>query len=147
MLLLMIRRPPRSTRTDTLFPYTTLFRSLDHRAIAHQRGEARTVERRRHRDQPQIGAQRGLRVEREREAEIAVEAAFVDLVEQHRRHPGKLWIGLDAIDENALGDDRDARFRRALAVHPRRVAKGLARRLARLPIGRASCRERVWQYV
>src|SRR3546814_15241654 len=26
---LMIRRPPRSTRTDTLFPYTTLFRSSD----------------------------------------------------------------------------------------------------------------------
>src|SRR3546814_21087663 len=24
----MVRRPPRSTRTDTLFPYTTLFRSL-----------------------------------------------------------------------------------------------------------------------
>src|SRR3546814_11165276 len=30
----MIRRPPRSTRTDTLFPYTTLFRSLDFRANA-----------------------------------------------------------------------------------------------------------------
>src|SRR3546814_1417208 len=27
-LVLMIRRPPRSTRTYTLFPYTTLFRSL-----------------------------------------------------------------------------------------------------------------------
>src|SRR3546814_1575484 len=27
---LMIRRPPRSTRTDTLFPYTTLFRSHRH---------------------------------------------------------------------------------------------------------------------
>src|SRR3546814_11568723 len=27
----MIRRPPRSTRTDTLFPYTTLFRSLSAR--------------------------------------------------------------------------------------------------------------------
>src|SRR3546814_15636742 len=27
LLYLMIRRPPRSTRTDTLFPYTTLFRS------------------------------------------------------------------------------------------------------------------------
>src|SRR3546814_2058458 len=26
----MIRRPPRSTRTDTLFPYTTLFRSQRH---------------------------------------------------------------------------------------------------------------------
>src|SRR3546814_18071399 len=28
----MIRRPPRSTRTDTLFPYTTLFRSFCQRA-------------------------------------------------------------------------------------------------------------------
>src|SRR3546814_9014495 len=28
----MIRRPPRSTRTDTLFPYTTLFRSAEMRA-------------------------------------------------------------------------------------------------------------------
>src|SRR3546814_4964057 len=28
----MIRRPPRSTRTDTLFPYTTLFRSAGHDA-------------------------------------------------------------------------------------------------------------------
>src|SRR3546814_15665173 len=28
----MIRRPPRSTRTDTLFPYTTLFRSLSDEA-------------------------------------------------------------------------------------------------------------------
>src|SRR3546814_10192894 len=28
----MIRRPPRSTRTDTLFPYTTLFRSCEDRA-------------------------------------------------------------------------------------------------------------------
>src|SRR3546814_14734168 len=27
----MIRRPPRSTRTDTLFPYTTLFRSAENR--------------------------------------------------------------------------------------------------------------------
>src|SRR3546814_1456445 len=27
LFVLMIRRPPRSTRTDTLFPYTTLFRS------------------------------------------------------------------------------------------------------------------------
>src|SRR3546814_1433285 len=28
VFLSMLRRPPRSTRTDTLFPYTTLFRSL-----------------------------------------------------------------------------------------------------------------------
>src|SRR3546814_10916225 len=34
----MIRRPPRSTRTDTLFPYTTLFRSrllLPHENVQH----------------------------------------------------------------------------------------------------------------
>src|SRR3546814_2811468 len=41
----MIRRPPRSTRTDTLFPYTTLFRSqavlVDHaRSGAPDAGEA-----------------------------------------------------------------------------------------------------------
>src|SRR3546814_8117447 len=30
----MIRRPPRSTRTDTLLPYTTLFRSLLHKEFA-----------------------------------------------------------------------------------------------------------------
>src|SRR3546814_6635249 len=29
VFFLMIRRPPRSTRTDTRFPYTTLFRSLE----------------------------------------------------------------------------------------------------------------------
>src|SRR3546814_5453602 len=29
----MIRRPPRSTRTDTLFPYTTLFRSPEQRFV------------------------------------------------------------------------------------------------------------------
>src|SRR3546814_12265852 len=32
----MIRRPPRSTRTDTLFPYTTLFRSRPHDLLRHQ---------------------------------------------------------------------------------------------------------------
>src|SRR3546814_2805844 len=36
LFFLMIRRPPRSTRTDTLFPYTTLFRSLATRRIMGQ---------------------------------------------------------------------------------------------------------------
>src|SRR3546814_13264047 len=37
----MTRRPPRSTRTDTLFPYTTLFRSLraDHRRRQRRDGQ------------------------------------------------------------------------------------------------------------
>src|SRR3546814_15348964 len=47
----MIRRPPRSTRTDTLFPYTTLFRSLEiggigaaMDAVATARGRLRATE-------------------------------------------------------------------------------------------------------
>src|SRR3546814_3565245 len=35
----MIRRPPRSTRTDTLFPYTTLFRSVVLRHLDIARGD------------------------------------------------------------------------------------------------------------
>src|SRR3546814_5205713 len=41
----MIRRPPRSTRTDTLFPYTTLFRSQSQKCFRHDFGrfESRRV--------------------------------------------------------------------------------------------------------
>ena len=71
--------------------------AFDHRRAAHQRRETRAVERRRHGEQAQVRPQRRLRVERQGEAEIAVEAALVDLVEQHRRDAGKLGIGLDAL--------------------------------------------------
>src|SRR3546814_8048087 len=40
---LMIRRPPRSTRTDTLFPYTTLFRSDGRTAFPWSASEARSA--------------------------------------------------------------------------------------------------------
>src|SRR3546814_17668637 len=64
----MIRRPPRSTRTDTLFPYTTLFRSdpglgaVDDVAVA--------VALRRHADALQVGA--GVRLgQRQAAADLA----------------------------------------------------------------------------
>src|SRR3546814_12682584 len=41
---LMIRRPPRSTRTDTLFPYTTLFRSVGDLVEQFERGLAFAVD-------------------------------------------------------------------------------------------------------
>src|SRR3546814_14602528 len=41
-LFLMIRRPPRSTRTDTLFPYTTLFRSSPVHYRLHFAGNRRS---------------------------------------------------------------------------------------------------------
>src|SRR3546814_7566850 len=44
----MIRRPPRSTRTDTLFPYTTLFRSLRAEAAIQQVEVVHAVEQRQH---------------------------------------------------------------------------------------------------
>src|SRR3546814_11515301 len=48
---LMIRRPPRSTRTDTLFPYTTLFRSCRQVGVTggeifvHQAAQHRAIAR------------------------------------------------------------------------------------------------------
>src|SRR3546814_2789310 len=49
MFFLMIRRPPRSTRTDTLFPYTTLFRSTGqirthHLLDADRKGNVEMIE-------------------------------------------------------------------------------------------------------
>src|SRR3546814_5472653 len=41
VFFLMIRRPPRSTRTDTLFPYTTLFRSYQGDLSQAAGGDAR----------------------------------------------------------------------------------------------------------
>src|SRR3546814_13663995 len=51
----MIRRPPRSTRPDTLFPYTTLFRSpaLSRRAAAALAAAARAVPLRPYRGAPE----------------------------------------------------------------------------------------------
>src|SRR3546814_8154847 len=42
----MIRRPPRSTRTDTLFPYTTLFRSALRIGLGEDVGPVRHAEQR-----------------------------------------------------------------------------------------------------
>src|SRR3546814_20161131 len=57
----MIRRPPRSTRTDTLFPYTTLFRSVEEQrifiSVAQRRGD-RQRDGREQRAPPQFAPQR-----------------------------------------------------------------------------------------
>src|SRR3546814_20043014 len=58
---LMIRRPPRSTRTDTLFPYTTLFRSLLRLSVLD--GEGRPQPHPRYGDQLQDRAIRGVPTE------------------------------------------------------------------------------------
>src|SRR3546814_5148425 len=56
----MIRRPPRATRTDTLFPYTTLFRSLPRAAAIEVKFQRTKTERAR----PQPGHHRLLQRQR-----------------------------------------------------------------------------------
>src|SRR3546814_16345439 len=133
----MIRRPPRSTRTDTLFPYTTLFRS--HRDCSVVIAPFRT--------QYLAG------VARPNDTEIAKPDPCLNLVEgmmksdrvappleQSRDRRAKMSIGV------ATNDGR--KFRCGLCLWHRRWEcddshDGVVDR----EIGRAPCRESVWQYV
>src|SRR3546814_15381729 len=113
----MIRQPPRSTRTDTVFPYTTLFRSLSRRtpnAVAQEQ-EARSVA---------LLLERAVLLQPVRSG---VRAAELD-------------------DTAALAEQPAARHRRLHAVA--NPAAGMCDPDALVwEIGRASCRERVCQYV
>src|SRR3546814_9464848 len=65
----MIRRPPRSTRTDTLFPYTTLFRSRGDR-IGQDRGLFRSDRRGRGEGRAGAGSGAGNRAHRAMAAQV-----------------------------------------------------------------------------
>src|SRR3546814_17449480 len=54
LFFLMLRRPPRSTRTDTLFPYTTLFRSPPHPPTRSSLGRASAKPDRRRKRAPSM---------------------------------------------------------------------------------------------
>src|SRR3546814_20810677 len=123
----MIRRPPRSTRTDTLFPYTTLFRSCEDRAaVPELTGDYGTKRV----NNPGITAFLPPRANATGTAIVVV--------------PGG---GHRLLVTTTEGDD----VGRWLAN--RGIAAFVVRyRLFReegspYKIGRASCRERVWQYV
>src|SRR3546814_15262390 len=108
----MIRRPPRSTRTDTLFPYTTLFRSVEARH-GGQDGRAH------------LGDVRG---------QLVDALGIVDLGADRDREElaGRVLVGVRQRQEGQedLG----------MLLEIRQI-------LQELEIGRASCRERVCQYV
>ena len=114
-------------------------RRIDHRRIAEMRGNPRGVERRRHDEDAEIVAQAALDVEREGEAEVTVERAFVEFVEDDEAHAGELRIGLQAAGEDAFGDHLDAGPGRDLAVEPHGVAHRAAHLLAQR-LGHAPCR-------
>src|SRR3546814_14538721 len=130
----MIRRPPRSTRTDTLFPYTTLFRSLT-AAARRLSVEHTTVSRRVQACEASAGAPLFTR-----------SASGYALTEAGR----KLLPRAEAMEQAFAGIER------SLAGESREPS-GLVRIgcseaygttiLPRHQIGRASCRERGCQYV
>src|SRR3546814_299909 len=60
----MLRRPPRSTRTDTLFPYTTLFRSQISPRSQRRRPQPRDAARRGRRSLSAFAEEPGLRIGR-----------------------------------------------------------------------------------
>ncbi len=62
----------------------------DHRRIAHQGGDRRGVERGRHHQQDQIVAQRRAHLQAQRQPQIGIERAFVELVEDHRADAGQI---------------------------------------------------------
>src|SRR3546814_20343698 len=115
---LMIRRPPRSTRADTLFPYTTLFRSVVGLDVA-------TV------------AQGRQRREGVRRAQLEVDAP-VDELEQLRRE-------LDVADAAGAALDLPVggAAQRDLLLGPDLHSA----HVAQVAVGRASGRERVCRYV
>ena len=100
--------------------------AFDHRRIVQQAGDMRGIERRRHDDQPEILAQPGLHVAGERQAEIGVERAFVELVEQQGRDAVEPGILEHPAREHALGDDLDAGRPRYLGAEAHPIADGLA---------------------
>src|SRR3546814_15682366 len=124
----MIRRPPKSTRTDTLFPYTTLVRSLVEQHLAELDGG-------------------GGRAATERAAEVARQVG--EAVEGALR----LQRG-DAVDAREQAVHRGAAALEGAAhlAHRREVAghRGARGALAHVgdvgEIGSSACRERVGQY-
>src|SRR3546814_10162349 len=85
----MIRRPPRSTRTDTLFPYTTLFRSAE-LLITEARLEGRQeriVDLEIAIDPPGVGIARVVILTARQRADIViVDIGQIDTVDQRRGH-------------------------------------------------------------
>src|SRR3546814_17187945 len=97
----MIRRPPRSTRTDTLFPYTTLFRSPRAQRVVHEEAGTRDAAdeeyQPRHHDRRENGVE-------EREAAVAQEVRrrlahyVVDV------HPASVMCAMHAADHRSFID-------------------------------------------
>src|SRR3546814_12899001 len=109
----MLRRPPRSTRTDTLFPYTTLFRS--------------------------------------KSDEGAMIVSQTDAPVDFNKMLSCRVANIVPIDDVEIALRSVSAYTQTIGIYPeelkRRVRDRLAFQGAQRKLGRASCRERVCQYV
>src|SRR3546814_11857924 len=103
---LIIRRPPRSTRTDTLFPYTTLFRSFHFSGVARNRrsgidiGAVEATQRERFRNA--LGRQEFLGRQRCSEGRITVEGRAVEAVVQAAQNARRVALAELFLDAGSL---------------------------------------------
>jgi hypothetical protein len=79
----------------------------DHRRVVEHRGHGRGVERGGHHQDAQVGAQGAARLPGQRKAQIGVERAFVELVEDHRADAGQVGRVLHHARQDAFGHDLD----------------------------------------
>src|SRR3546814_5429223 len=88
----MIRRPPRSTRTDTLFPYTTLFRSGETREMTMLFSDVRgfTAIAERLQNQPQVLTRLMNRLMTSLTAEIMANNGTIDKYMRSEEHTSEL---------------------------------------------------------
>src|SRR3546814_17780944 len=129
----MIRRPPRSTRTDTLFPYTTLFRSAwSTRHGTDPPSYRRTPER-----------------PSESPASRHPQRYLTLRVVEHAPCHGavRLPVARDHVHVTAIGARSADFLHHVRCQHVTALRTGHDHGPVRQPIGRASCRERVCQYV
>src|SRR4051794_1117535 len=82
--------------------------TLDHRRITEKLADASAIERGRHDQKLEIFAQTLLDIARQGEAEIGIEGAFVEFIEQHGRNVIEPGIIEDQARENPLGYDLNA---------------------------------------
>jgi hypothetical protein len=117
--------------------------ALDQGSRAQQPADACPVDCRRHDDQPQVVPQRR-RVEGERQSQVGVEAALVELVEQHRGNAAEFGIVEQHAGEHALRHYLDTGARRDPRVEPHPVADRRPHLLAEAlchPARRGPCRQ------
>ena len=94
--------------------------------IGEKSGKTVAVEGGRHGENSQIGAERGGGIERERQREVIVEAAFVNFVEQQSGDAGEFGVGLNPREEHAVGHGDDPGRLADLAVEAGGVAESRA---------------------